>query len=93
MIAESPIPDEPPKWMHPQLYPDPAITELNLDLAYEPRWIGKTISIVNLSGQIMMQITISSRLQKIDISKLKPGLYIISGNRNGEKLHQKFVKM
>ena len=93
LIVESPIPDEPPKWMHPQLYPDPAITELNLDIAYEPRWIGKTISIVNLSGQIMMQITISSRLQKIDISKLKPGLYIISGNRGSEKLRLKFVKM
>ena len=93
LIFESPLPDEPPKWMHPEVYPDPATDELNLDLAYDPRWIGKTISVVNLSGQIMMQLTISSRLQKIDISKLRPGLYIISGDKDGEKLRQKFVKL
>jgi hypothetical protein len=43
LIAESPSTTEDPKWLHPQLFPNPANNELNLDLSYDIRWMGKTI--------------------------------------------------
>ena len=94
LIDDSPLPEEPPKWLHPQLYPNPATTELILDIAYDVRWIGKIISILNVNGQLSMQVPIISRKQRIDVSKLKPGLYFISAKKeDGSYIKQKFVKM
>jgi hypothetical protein len=93
LIIESPLPDEPPRWLYPQLYPNPATNELILDIAYDTRWIGKIISVLNVNGQQVMQAQITSRLQKIDVSKLKPGLYFISANKDGSYIKQKFIKM
>jgi len=39
LILEAPLPEESPKWLHPQLYPNPATTEMILDLAYDVRWL------------------------------------------------------
>ena len=72
LIAELPLPDESPKWLYAQLYPNPVISEMTLDLAYDVRWIGKTINITNTQGQIVLQVTISSKYQKINVSKLQP---------------------
>jgi Pregnancy-associated plasma protein-A/Secretion system C-terminal sorting domain len=94
LINESSLPDEPPKWLHPQLYPNPATNELILDVAYDIRWIGKTLSILNVNGQQVMKPMISSKIQKIDVSKLKPGLYFITAKKeDGSYIKQKFIKM
>lgn len=94
LINESTLPDEPPKWLHPQLYPNPAANELILDVAYDARWIGKTVTILNVNGQHVIQMTITSKIQKIDISKLRPGLYFISAKKeDGSYIKQKFIKM
>jgi hypothetical protein len=93
LINESPLPDDSPRWLHPQLYPNPATNELILDVAYDARWIGKTLSILNVNGQQVMQATITSRIQKIDVSKLKPGLYFVSAKKeDGSYIKQKFIK-
>ena len=55
------------RWLHPQLYPNPATNELILDVAYDIRWIGKTLSVFNANGQLVMQTTITSKIQKIDV--------------------------
>ena len=94
LINEAPLPEQPPKWLHPQLYPNPATNELTLDIAYDIRWIGKIISIININGQQVMEVQINSRIQKIDISKLVPGLYFISTKKeDGSYIKQKFIKM
>jgi len=94
LINELPLPDEPPRWLHPQLYPNPASNELILDVAYDVRLIGKTFSIFNINGQLVMQSSISSKMQRIDINKLRPGLYIISAKKeDGSYIKQKFVKI
>jgi len=68
--------------------------ELNLDVAYDIRWIGKSINILNLQGQVMMQVPISSKYQKIDISKLKPGMYFLAAKKDdGESIKEKFIKL
>jgi hypothetical protein len=92
-IEEILLPDAPPKWLYLKIFPNPASSELTLNLEYDPRWVGKELIITNMLGQVMMQKAISSRLLKIDIRKLTPGLYFINSSRNGEKLREKFVKM
>lgn len=93
LIYESPLPDDPPKWLHPQVYPNPATTALNIDVAYDTRWIGKTLSVLNMQGQIVMQIAITSKLQQIDISRLSSGMYFLSAKReDGESIREKFLK-
>jgi len=94
LISEIPLPEEVPAWFHPQLYPNPASTEMTLDLAYDIRWIGKTLRVTNLQGQLAMQLLINSKAQKIDISQLRSGMYILSGKKDdGSVIKQKFIKL
>jgi Pregnancy-associated plasma protein-A/Secretion system C-terminal sorting domain len=94
LINESPLPDEPPKWLQPRLYPNPATNELILDVAHDVRWIGKTISVLNINGQEAFRVSITSKIQKMDVSKLKPGLYFITAKKeDGSFIKQKFIKM
>jgi hypothetical protein len=94
LLFETPLPDESPMWLHPQLYPNPATTEMTLDLAYDTRWIGKIIKVTNVQGQTVMQVTISSKNQKINISRLQPGMYFMNGKKeDGDFIKQKFIKL
>ncbi|HEY6505310.1 MAG TPA: M43 family zinc metalloprotease [Chitinophagaceae bacterium] len=94
LIIEAPVPDEPPRWLHYQVYPNPATTELTLDIAYDTRWIGKTITIFNVNGQAVMQVRVTSKIQKINISRLKTGMYFLSGKKeDGSFIKQKFIKI
>lgn len=94
LISEVPLPEELPTWYHPQLYPNPAVSEMTLDVAYDVRWMGKTLTVTNLLGQAMMQVMISSKAQKINIGHLKPGMYVISGKKDdGSTIKQKFIKL
>ncbi|HVT87101.1 MAG TPA: M43 family zinc metalloprotease [Chitinophagaceae bacterium] len=93
LVYQAPVPDNPPEWLHPQIYPNPANNELNLDLSYDVRWIGKTVSLINLQGQTVMQISITSKVQKIDISRLASGMYFLSAKKeDGESIRDKFIK-
>jgi hypothetical protein len=93
LIFETPLPEEDPKWLHAQLYPNPASSEIFLDLAYDIRWMGKTIFVTNVSGQSIMNVTITSKKQRIDISKLQPGIYFLAAKKDdGESIKQRFIK-
>ncbi len=94
LIFESPVPEEDPRWLEVKLYPNPATTELVLDLAYDIRWFGKIISIFNLSGQLIMNVTVTSKTQRINISKLQPGIYILAAKKDdGESMKKRFTKL
>jgi hypothetical protein len=94
LIFESPLPEEDPRWLHPQLFPNPANVEMTLDLSYDTRWIGKLVTVFNQQGQIVHQVTITAKLQKIDITRLKPGMYfLVAKKEDGETIKQKFIKL
>lgn len=94
LINELPATEEAPKWFAPHLYPNPANGETTLDVAYDTRWIGKTVSVINTQGQIIMTVNIISKSVKIDVSSLRPGLYFISGKKDdGSVIKQKFIKL
>ena len=90
---EIPLPDSPPRWLHVKIYPDPARTELIINVEFDTRWVGKELQVINIAGQLQFRKTISSKIQKLDISQLKPGLYFITGEKQGEKIIEKFMKL
>jgi len=78
----------------PSLYPNPASYEITLDLNNDQLWIGKTIMICNAQGLVVMQYIIKAKTQKIDISRLQPGMYFIGGKReDGATVKKKFIKL
>jgi hypothetical protein len=94
LIYEIPAEDGAPKWYHPHLFPNPAWGEITLDVAYDIRWIGKTLSITNTLGQTMKQVTITAKSIHIDVSKLSPGVYFITGKKDdGATIKHKFIKL
>lgn len=94
LIFEIPVPEEDPKWLKPQLFPNPASSVLTLDLSYDSRWIGKPLQIINLNGQNLMQMTINSKIQTIDIKKFPSGVYILAAKReDGVSIKIQFVKI
>lgn len=94
LIYEIPAEEEPPKWLQPQMYPNPAVNELTLDLSYDIRWTGATIVINNVQGHQVATHIVSSKVVKINVGNLRPGLYILTAKRkDGETIKQKFIKM
>jgi len=93
LVFEIPVPEDDPKWLEPRIYPNPAKNELIIDLNYDARWVGNIIQVINLHGQQIATVPISSKLQKIDISRLSPGIYFLAAKRkDGLSIRKKFVK-
>ncbi|HEX6846127.1 MAG TPA: M43 family zinc metalloprotease [Chitinophagaceae bacterium] len=86
-------PDFYPKWMHVQVYPNPATTSINLYFDYDERWKGKKWEILDMSGRIVLSKTISSRIEMIDVSRLNAGVYFIRSEKDEEKIRTKFIKL
>lgn len=94
LIFEAPLPENDPQWLHPQLYPNPASSDITLDLSYDERWVGKTIQIVNLQGQTVMLVTITSKKMQIDIKKLQAGIYFLAAKKDdGESMKMRFIRL
>ncbi len=89
-----PVETEDPKWLEARMYPNPASNELFFDLSYDQRWIGKNIFVTNLAGQSIMNVTITSKIMRIDISGLKPGIFFLAAKKDdGMSIKQKFIKL
>lgn len=86
------LPD--PVWLFTKIYPNPAYDRLRINVEYDVRWVGKTITVNNLNGQTVMFIKISSAAMEVDISKLQPGVYFLTAKKQeGEFIRHKFIKM
>jgi hypothetical protein len=89
---EIPVGGEPPRWLKPVIYPNPARGQITVDLAYDPRWIGNNLFVTNMQGVRSLQVRINSGVQQLDISRLKPGVYLLTSRRSdGASLKMKFV--
>ncbi|MGK2862955.1 MAG: M43 family zinc metalloprotease [Chitinophagaceae bacterium] len=94
LTGEVPPTDGLPDWNQPKLYPNPATSEIMLDLSYDYRWIGNIISITNAQGQLMMQATINTKTVKINLDRLPSGVYFLVAKReDGTSIKHKFIKM
>ena len=90
---ESPLPEDPPRWLHIKIYPNPANTELTINVEFDSRWVGKELVVLNELGQIEMKTIITSKIQNLNISNLKPGIYFISAKKESDKILQEFIKL
>lgn len=94
LIQESPLPEDEPRWLQVKLYPNPAVSELILDLSYDARWIGKNLFVTNLHGQNVMNLIVTSKKQSINVAQLPPGIYFIAAKKDdGESIKQRFIKL
>lgn len=94
LIVVQPIQLPDPAWLFTKIYPNPVTDQLNINVEYDTRWLGKIITVNNLNGQAVMHITISSASMQADLSKLRPGVYFLTARKeDGETIRHKFIKM
>jgi len=93
LVEGSALPDVAPRWLHIKLYPNPVRESVTLDFKYDIRWVGRSIRLIDMNGIIVKRLIIDAPLYQINTSQLKPGIYILEGEKDGEKLLEKFVKM
>ncbi len=74
------------------IYPNPATSELNIDLPETFRQKG-TISIFSIGGSVLMKREVTSeRLVTVDISHLPKGIYLCRYSNSQETQTVKFIK-
>jgi Pregnancy-associated plasma protein-A/Secretion system C-terminal sorting domain len=93
LIPAAQPPDYYPKWLQTQIYPNPATSYIDFYFEYDGRWLGREMKILDMNGKVVMNRNISSKIQRIDISKLSAGIYFIVAEKEEEKLHAKFIKL
>ncbi len=91
-IEEIPVEEQQPTWLQVKLFPNPASNSITIDMQYDARWIGKELQVINMHGQILIRKMIQAKTMNLDIHQLKPGLYFIKAEKEGERIMQKFVK-
>jgi hypothetical protein len=70
------------------IYPNPALNELYVADA----GINSRITIYDLSGKQVLTLIANSETERIDVSHLKPGIYIITVGHQGNRRVSRFVK-
>jgi len=93
LIFEASLPDFYPKWLHAQVYPNPASSRLTIYFEYDPRWIGKELFVIDINGKTVMKKVIHANILELDISKLNAGIYFLRAQKDDEKILQKFIKL
>jgi hypothetical protein len=93
LIEQMSLPEKSPTWLHVKTFPNPATNSITIDMEYDGRWIGKEMMIVNMNGIVEMRQMITGRIQRIDISRLKPGVYYLKAEKEGSRILEKIVKM
>lgn len=92
-IDAAPLPDFYPRWLSAKIYPNPATSFVNIYCEYDERWIGREMYVADMAGKKVISKIITSKIQRIDVSRLPAGIYYICAEKEQEKLHAKFVKL
>ncbi len=75
-----------------RLFPNPTAHQLNLQLSSPNQYVN-SLNIFDLQGKEVLKLESNSAQQKIDISNLPSGVYLIKGKTNlGQDFSRKFVK-
>ena len=68
------------------VYPNPVSNDLHIEIDHFKE--GMSLSIKNMSGQLISQISMISTVQVVDVSKHKPGLYMLELIDSGSILYR-----
>ena len=77
--------------VHVKVFPNPAISELTIQLG--ENWIGSRLSVTDINGNTVFHFIAGSRAQKINLQSLKPGVYFVQGENKGSLIHKKFIRL
>ena len=92
MIQGAELPEFHPKWFHAQIYPNPVSSILTVYFDYDERWVGQPLKVLDMSGRVVFNMKVQSRIQTIDVSGLQSGVYFIYAKKELETINTKFVK-
>ena len=92
--TEAPVKEEIPVTITElKTYPNPATSELTIDLSFDDSWIGKELSLVSTTGMLVKKITLTTKTQKISVTALKAGIYFIRGENGAGRIMHKLIKL
>jgi hypothetical protein len=74
-----------------KLFPNPARQELIINLGEE--WRNRQLRITDIAGNVLISFQMTSIQQSVNLSALKPGMYILCGENNGERMREKFIRL
>ena len=75
-----------------EIFPNPATNELHVKIR-TAIITPVTITIYNMQGKVVKQITIKQNENVIDVSELQQGVYSVRVSGNGLICNERFVKM
>ena len=97
LASGGPIPDDTIPVAKPRpeimLYPNPVQSEVTIQPVNDYGLIGKVCSIFNVQGKRVFQQTCTSAKQKMNLSDLPSGVYILQVGTGNDKRIQKLLKL
>jgi hypothetical protein len=94
LVNEIPPAEEAPKWYYANVYPNPAQSEVTMDISYDVRWVGKMITVSTVQGVPVMLVPITSKITTFNVANLKPGIYFLTAKKeDGTTIKHKLIKM
>jgi hypothetical protein len=91
-LEEAPVEEEPVTFKEPRIFPNPAAGEVTIDLGGQEQWTGKVIKVISVSGVEVHRQVLTGGTQKINLSHLRPGIYLVWIRDGKTEIRQKLVK-
>ncbi len=82
---------EPDADMNVSLYPNPTDGELMLDFSTMPA-NNTTVTVIDFSGKVVFTTTVTNQKQRLDLSNLPTGNYIVKIKNDENERHFKVIK-
>ena len=97
LASGGPLPDDTLPVFKPKagisLYPNPAISEVNINPVNDYVLTGKICSIYNVQGKLLIRQSFVSNKEKINVSALPSGIYILKIGEGDDKQVAKLIKL
>lgn len=92
VVINPPAPVEEITKPHFSFFPNPATNEIVFTFN-DQSWLGKEIRFVNINGTVVKKVVVAAPTQRISLTQLQAGMYLIMGENNNQRMVQKLVKM
>ena len=73
------------------IFPNPSTGDFNINL--DDSWIGSTLRVADMNGVVLSSVIITNKIQKLELSHLKKGMYLVQGNNGKKKLLEKLIRL